>query len=95
MKRTNTLSLANIVEEILGEYKIADKLYESRIITAWSEQLGPLSKYTEKLYIKDNVLFVTLSSSVVRNELSMMRSTLIKRLNESAGKDVITTIVFS
>ena len=94
MKRTNTLSIAQVINEVLGEYKINDKLKESRIIAAWPEVLGPLAKPTDELYIKNKVLFAHLSSSVICNELSMMRSTLVRCLNEMAGEEVITDIVF-
>ena len=94
MKRTNTVSIAQVINEVLKECKIDGKLEEKRIIAAWSIVLGPLSKPDDKLYIKNNVLFAELSSSVIRNELHMMRSTLIQRLNEKAGTDMITDIVF-
>ncbi len=94
MKRTNTFNIRQVIEEIFREYKIERKLGETRLIKAWPEVLGPLAKTTEELYIKDGILFVRLASSVVRNELSMMRSTLIKALNKKAGEEVITDIVF-
>ena len=93
MKRTNTVSIAQVIEDVIGEYKIGDKLKEARIIAAWPEVLGPLAKPTDKLYIKNKTLFANLSSSVIRNELSMMRSTLVRSLNEKAGEEVITDIV--
>ena len=95
MRRTKTESIAQLINEALGEYKIDGKLREKRIIAAWHEVLGPpLSKPDDNLYIKNKILFAKLSSSIVRNELYMMRSTLIQRLNEKAGAEVITDIVF-
>lgn len=94
MKRTNTVSIARVIGEVISEYKIGDKLKETRIIAAWPEVLGPLAKPTDQLYVKNKVLFANLSSSVIRNELSMMRSSLIRSLNEKAGEEVITDIVF-
>ena len=94
MRRTNTVSIMQMVAEVFGEYKIDGKIKESRIIAAWSQVLGPLAKPTDELYIKNKVLFVRLLSSVIRNELSMMRSTLLRSLNEKAGEEVITDIVF-
>ncbi len=46
-----------------------------------------------KIYIKDHVLFIHLNSSVVRNELLMLREELRKKLNEKAGAEVIREIV--
>ena len=94
MRRVKTVHIAQIVAEIFGEYKISNKILEARIISAWHEVLGPLAKTDDKLYINNKVLFVELSSSVIRNELSMMRSKLIQRLNEKAGEEVIKDIVF-
>ena len=94
MRRTNTAHIAQVVAELLDEYKIDGKLMEARLIAAWPEVLGPLAKPTDELYIKNKVLFVRLSSSVIRNELSMMRSTLVRRLNEKTGEEVITDIIF-
>jgi len=94
MRRTKTVHIAQIVDEILGKYKINNKILEARIITAWHEVLGPLAKSDDELYIKNKVLFVNLSSSVISNELSMMRSKLVQRLNEKAGEVVIKDIVF-
>jgi predicted nucleic acid-binding Zn ribbon protein len=94
MKRTNTASISQVISELLGEYKIAGKLREARVKAAWHEVLGPLARPTDELYINNKVLFVKLTSSVVCNELSMMRSTLVQRLNEKAGEVVIENIVF-
>ena len=94
MRRTNTVSIAQVIDDVINEYRIGDKLRETRIIAAWSEVLGPLAKPDDELYIKNRTLFARLSSSVIRNELSMMRSTLVKHLNAKAGEEVITDIVF-
>ena len=94
MRRTNTVSIAQVIEEVIGEYNIGDKLKEARIVAAWPEVLGPLAKPDDQLYIKNKILFANLSSPVIRNELSMMRSILVRNLNEKAGGEVITDIVF-
>ena len=94
MKRTNTVSIAKVLHEVISEYKIGDKLKESRIIAAWPEVLGPLARPTDQLYIKNKTLFAKLSSSVICNELHMMRSMLVRCLNEKAGEEVITDIIF-
>ena len=94
MKRIKTVSISQVMSEVLGESNLSDKLAETRIIASWPEVLGSLAKPSDKLYIKDTILFVSLSSSVVRNELYMMRSTIVQSLNDKVGKKVITDIVF-
>jgi len=94
MKRTHTVSIAQVIAEVVNEYKIGDKLKETRIIASWHEVLGPLAKPDDELYMKNRVLFAKLSSSVIRNELTMMRSKLVKCLNDTVGEELITDIVF-
>ena len=88
------MSIAHVIAELFEKYKINEKIGEARIIAAWPEVLGPLANPTDELYIKDKVLFVNLLSSVIRNELYMMRSSLLRRLNEKAEEEVIKDIVF-
>lgn len=82
------------MREYIDAMHIRRKLKESRLEKQWEELLGKnAASLTSKLYIKDRVLFVHLNSSVLRNELLMMRETLIKRINEKAGEELITKIV--
>jgi hypothetical protein len=50
--------------------------------------------FTQQIYIKNQSLYVHLTSPILRQELMMTRETLVHRLNEKAGAQVITDIVF-
>jgi len=97
MKRSNVQILSEVLNDFFSENPIVfEKLAENRLIHAWETALGKaVSRYTENLYIKNKTLYVRLSSSVLRNELSMCRSDLIAKLNKEAGMDVINQIVLS
>jgi len=71
------------------------KLNEVGVINSWEATVGKaISSRTSKIYIKDHILFVHLNSSVVRNELLMLRQAIKEKLNENAGTEVIKDIVF-
>ena len=53
-----------------------------------------LTIYTKELKIYNQVLFVKVTSSVLRQELLMNRKSLVKRLNDHVKAQVITDIVF-
>ncbi len=97
MRRSNTQLISDVLKEFLQENTaVAGKLAETRVIQSWSGLLGEATmKYTTSIYIRNKVLYVRLSSAVLRNELSMCRERLIARLNEEAGENVIQEIVFS
>jgi predicted nucleic acid-binding Zn ribbon protein len=70
-------------------------LNEQRLITGWHELLGPtISRYTGEIYIRNQVLYVHFTSSVIRQELIMERKNLVRKLNEKVGASVIVDIVF-
>jgi predicted nucleic acid-binding Zn ribbon protein len=94
MRRSKTISLAEAVKDYIKEMKLDGKLSEVGVINSWEETVGKaISSRTSKIYIKDHVLFVHLNSSVVRNELLMLREAIKEKLNEKAGTEVIKDIV--
>ncbi len=94
MRRSKTISLAEAVNDYIKEMNLGPKLSEITIINSWEEIVGKaISSRTKKIFIKDHTLYVHLNSSVVRNELLMLRETLREKLNEKAGSEVIKDIV--
>jgi len=94
MRRSKTISLAEAVNDYIKEMNLGDKLNEVGVINSWEETVGKAtSSRTSKIYIKDHVLYVHLNSSVVRNELLMLREVLREKLNQKAGTEVIKEIV--
>ncbi|MDD2511992.1 MAG: DUF721 domain-containing protein [Proteiniphilum sp.] len=70
------------------------KLAEHRAVRAWHELLGEgVSRYTRNIYFSRSVLYVQLSSSVLRAELLMNKQELIGKINGYAGMPVISDIV--
>jgi len=94
MRRKNSQALGEVIQRYLEALDIDDKLKEVRLIKSWESLVGKMiSNKTNKMYIKDKKLFVYLNSSIARNELSMVRDDLVKRLNEQAGGEIIEDIV--
>ncbi len=94
MRRSKTISIAEAMKDYIREMNLEGKLLEVNLINSWEETVGKaISSRTSKIYIKDHILFVHLSSSVVRNELLMLREALKEKLNEKAGSEVIKEIV--
>lgn len=95
MRRSKTISLAEAIDDYIKEMNLGGKLSEVTLLNSWEEVVGKaISSRTSSIYIKDGVLFVHLKSSVVRNELFMLREALREKLNRRAGREVIKEIVF-
>ncbi|MDR2470386.1 MAG: DUF721 domain-containing protein [Tannerella sp.] len=95
MKRTNAKSMGELLQHFYEEHpQIRQKLMEVSVQRAWHEMLGrTVSHATRDLYIKDRTLYVSLNSSVIRNELLMHQEKIVAKLNERAGEEVIRRMV--
>lgn len=94
MEKKEIKRIDSLLQQFVKSNKLEKGLAEYRLKQSWNELLGIMvEKKTKSLQIRNRKLFVTLYSSVVRNELEMIKDTLISRLNEAAGMDVIDDIV--
>ena len=95
MKRNNAEQIGDVLRQFLRQQGLETPLNEYRLVDAWKDVVGPvITRYTTILFIKNQVLYVSLSSSVIRQELMMGREMLIRNLNAQVGSQVIVNIVF-
>ncbi len=95
MRRSNTQSLGEVLKEYIKEVQIERKLKEVDVVQSWEDLLGKtIAHYTTKIYIRNQMLYVTISSAVVKNELFMMREEIKRKINERAGEEIVRTIIF-
>jgi len=82
------------MQDYIREMNLGDKLLEVGVIESWESIVGKaIASRTSKIYIRDGILFVHLKSSIVRNELMMLREALREKLNNQAGIELIKEIV--
>jgi len=95
MKKNEAMNVGDIIRKYLREEGLETPLNEYRLIQLWPTIVGSgMSAYTSNLFIKNQALFVHVSSPVVRQELMMRREYLVKVLNEQVGAQVIINIIF-
>ncbi len=95
MRRSNTQSLSEVLKEFIEQKRFDRKLKEIDVVESWEQLLGKtIAHYTRNIYIRNRILYVQISSAVVKNELFMMREEIRRRINENAGEEVVDRIVF-
>lgn len=82
------------MRDIMGAFKQQKKLRTGLekvdVEEAWKAVMGPgVIKYTSKLNFKDGTLYVSLSSSVMRQELAYGKTKIIDQLNRYLGAEKI------
>jgi predicted nucleic acid-binding Zn ribbon protein len=94
MKRKDVQTLGSVIKEYLKESRLDGKLAEVEVVDAWPEIMGKIvARATKDVYYKNGTLFVKLKSSIVRNELFMMRQDIIKGMNKHVGVEIVKNIV--
>lgn len=95
MRRTNSEAVGDLIRQYLRQQGLESPLNEYRLIAGWEHVMGPIiSRYTKEVIIRNQTLYVQLTSPVIRQELHMQRRELTARLNAYAGAQVIVDIVF-
>ena len=94
-KRNNDiLKFSEALSEFVSDHKLDEGLDKVKIYDAWKTEMGSgVNNYTTAMEFKKDTLYVQLSSSVLREELSYGKEKIIAMLNESLGKDVIKKLV--
>ena len=96
MFRRDVKNIKDLVMQNLRENGLETPLLQKRLVDAWPEVAGPsVARFTREVSIYNQVLYVKLSSPVLRTELSMRRQTFIDKLNHIVGARVITDIRFN
>jgi predicted nucleic acid-binding Zn ribbon protein len=95
MRKPNDITLKDAITKMLNVYKLRGKFDETGIVVHWPEIMGKaIANRTTQIYVSQRKLFVRIESSVIKNELMMVKTGIIQKLNERAGGDVITDMVF-
>ena len=95
-KRDNdSYKLSDLIPNMLSENKLQKGMDQFVVKEAWEDVMGKgVMSYTESVSIRNNTLFVKLSSSALREELYYGRKKIVDMLNESLKKVLIKSIKF-
>ena len=93
MFRRKVKPLSEILGKLLRDEGLEAPLLQKRIVSAWDIVAGPtVVRYTQEKSIRNQTLFVKITNPALRQDLSMMRTQLVKRLNDHVGSFVISDI---
>lgn len=94
MRRSETVKLSDLIKQSISANKLEDGIDKVRIKTIWNDVAGyHIAKATTELHVSNSSLFVSLNSSILRSELMLIRSELVKRINKELGRRFITEII--
>lgn len=88
-------SLADVLKAFIQTNNLQNGMDKIDVRDAWKNLMGNgVANYTTEIVLKNDTLYVALSSSVLKEELSYGREKIINMLNEELGKPVVKNIIF-
>jgi predicted nucleic acid-binding Zn ribbon protein len=85
-KDRESVSMKDAVKVFLKAQGLESEYKEKEVIGRWEELVGkPIALRTEKLIIKNSILYLKMNSSVMRDELFQRKSHIIEIINKEAG----------
>jgi hypothetical protein len=93
-RNNDNQTIQDVLKEFVDNNNLQSGLDKVNVREAWANLMGNgVNNYTTAIELKHHILYVQLSSSVLREELSYGNEKIIKMLNEAIGKDVVKKLV--
>jgi hypothetical protein len=93
-RENNSLSVKDLMGAFIKENNLSKGMQKLKIEEVWAKLMGQgVVSYTEKVQLQNKTLVVSLSSSVLREELSYGKEKIVKMMNEELGEKLITKIM--
>lgn len=89
-------SVGGLVMKNLRALGLETPLLQRRLVAAWPTVAGAgVASYTDGVVIRNQTLYVHLTSPALRADLSMRRQELVAQLNAFVGAQIISDIRFN
>ena len=84
----------DLLKSFVKENKLEKGLDQVNVEAAWRDLMGNgVNNYTNSVKLHKDTLYVELSSSVLREELSYGKDKIIKILNDGIKKELIAKLI--
>ena len=95
MFRKDVKNIGELILRNLRSQGLETPLLQKRLVDAWPTVMGDMvACYTQEVYIRNQTLWVHLTSPALRADLSMMKQDIVKKLNAAVDSQVIVDIRF-
>jgi Protein of unknown function (DUF721). len=90
MRNTSEQPIAAIINQLIDEYRLRDKLLQVSIPHIWQKIMGAaVARRTLDISFHKKVLTIRMSSAPLKNDLLYERDNIRQRINEELGGDYV------
>lgn len=93
-RQSNESPIGDVLKEFIQVNKLQGGMDKIDVEAAWKSLMGNgVNSYTKEVLLKGTTLYVSLTSSVLREELSYGKQKIIAMINDELRKDVVKDII--
>jgi len=93
-KKNDSVPMSEALNNFIQKNKLQHGIDKVNAREAWVNLMGNgVNNYITAIELRNETLYVSLSSSVLREELSHGKSKILDMLNEELGKNLVKKIV--
>lgn len=88
------LQIGDALKQFINKSKLKSGLRAVQIENIWGELMGKtISRYTDKIEIINQTLFIYTSVGALKNELVYQKQKIIERVNEAFNEKIISDVI--
>lgn len=93
-RHSNESPIGDVLKEFIQINKLQSGMDKIDVQEAWKSLMGNgVNSYTKEVILKGSTLYVSLTSAVLREELSYGKQKIITMINEELRKEVVKDVV--
>lgn len=93
-RKKESAPLEEAFNELLKAYRLEGKFREKQVVNSWGEIVGKtIADRTNSVFIKDQKLYVKITSGPIKKELQLNRSKVLALIDEKIGKGIVMDLV--
>ena len=89
-------SMGDAMKDFLQKSRVKNGVKTAQLEDVWREIMGEvIAKYTDKIQIINQKLFIRTANAPLKNELLYQRAKIVERINEKMGAGAVMEVVIN
>ena len=94
MRLNNDETLKDALQRLSNDKQFKTKLKQAKINSLWPELMGQtIAGYTTRIVVRKQILYLTITSSSLKQELTYGKDKIKNLLNEELGEEYLKDVV--
>ncbi len=94
MKRREAEQIGDLIRRAVESAGVAERFDAQKVCYLWPEVVGPtINRFTTRRWVINDEMHVAIASGPLKTELAYMAVGIANRLNELAGRHVISKLI--